>query len=72
MSDTRLYSWRHHDAQDDEATISLYADVGIGPAVVFDGGGFTDHVALRAFAFDLLTAAFWLTKETAAQGGESA
>lgn len=47
----------HFDAQDDRLAIGFYADTGVGPAVVFDGGGFTDHRALTAFANDLLKAA---------------
>jgi hypothetical protein len=63
MPDTRMQSWRHHDARDDLTTIALYADIGIGPAVIFDEAGFTDPGALRAFAADLMTAADLLEAE---------
>lgn len=54
----------HADAQDDVVVIGCY-DVGIGPAVVFGGGGFSDSATLRAFAADLLRGAEWLEEEAA-------
>jgi hypothetical protein len=57
MSDTRLESWVHHDAQDDRVVVALYADLGTGPAVVFDNGCFTDPQALVGVAEALLSAA---------------
>ena len=45
MPSTQKASWTHHDAQD--IVIGCYSDIGVGPAVVFDGGAFTDVAALR-------------------------
>lgn len=53
----------HYDAQDDRMVISTVKDIGVGPAVVFDAGAFTDAEALRAYAHDLLKAALWLARE---------
>ena len=50
----------HYDCRDDERVIAAYADIGVGPAVVFDGGGFTDPARLRAFVADLSAFADWL------------
>lgn len=52
--------WVHHDMQDDQKLIACYEDIGIGPAVVFDGGGFNDPQQLRRFATELQVAADWL------------
>jgi hypothetical protein len=60
MSDTRMQSWEHEAANGDRVLIAAYADIGVGPAVVFEGGAFTEPVALRAFARDLLNAGDWL------------
>lgn len=49
----------HFDAQDEQVAVGCY-HIGIGPAVVFDGGGFTDPVKLRAFIADLASAVAWL------------
>lgn len=65
MPDTRMHSWEHEDAQNDLLVIATYADIGIGPAVVFDGGGFMDAEKLRAFAASLNKAADWLAAEAA-------
>lgn len=58
----------HHDCQDDEKLIVAYRDIGVGPAVVFDGGAFTDPVKLRAFAKDLIGMAVWLAVESEGAG----
>ena len=50
----------HYDCQDDQKIIAAYDDIGIGPAVVFDGAGFTDPDKLEAFAQDLSKFADWL------------
>lgn len=63
MPDTRLARYVHHDMQDDEKLICTYADIGLGPAVVFDGAGFMDADRLRAFIADLTRAADWLAEE---------
>jgi hypothetical protein len=60
MADTRIASWQHADCRDDRMIIATYADIGLGPAVLFDGGGFLDVARLRAFIADLTTAADWL------------
>jgi hypothetical protein len=60
MPDTRITSWQHADCQDDRMIIATYAEIGLGPAVLFDGGGFLDIARLRAFIADLTTAADWL------------
>jgi hypothetical protein len=52
--------FEHADARDDVVIIAAYDDLGIGPAVLFDGGGFMDPGRLRAYASDLLKAADWL------------
>lgn len=65
MADTRMASWTHYDCQDDQKIIAVYADIGIGPAVVFDGGGFMDPEHVRAFARDLAAAADQLEREQA-------
>lgn len=67
MPDTRMQSWHHEDVQNNLLVIAAYADIGIGPAIVFDGGGFTDAECLRSFARDLREAAEWLDKETEAR-----
>lgn len=58
--DTRMASWQHADMQDNLMIIGTYADIGLGPAVVFDGGGFLDATRLRAYIADLTAAADWL------------
>jgi len=55
----------HYDCQDDEKVIAAYSDIGVGPAVVFDGGGFTDAARLRAFVTDLEAFAEWLEDQRA-------
>jgi len=44
----------HFDAQDNRVAIAYMPDCGVGNAVCFDGGGFTNAQALRAFAGDLI------------------
>jgi hypothetical protein len=56
--------WIHHDAQDNQTMIACYRDIGVGPAVVFDGGAFTNAVSLRAFVRDLEAACEWLPGDT--------
>jgi hypothetical protein len=68
MADTRMDRYVHYDMQDDEKLICTYADLGLGPAVVFDGAGFMDPVRLRAFIEDLMKAADWLDKSLASSG----
>lgn len=66
MSDTRMASWINHDAQDNEIRIAVYADIGVGPAVVADAITFTDPAALRAWIKSLSAAADWLEEERTA------
>jgi hypothetical protein len=65
MPDTRMQSWEHTAANGDRVLIAAYANIGIGPAIVFEGGAFMNSFALRAFARDLLAGADWLEKEQA-------
>lgn len=58
-----------HDCQDDEKVIAAYADIGAGPALVFDGGGFTDPASLRGYITDLTTGCEWL-EETLRHGAD--
>lgn len=53
----------HYDCQDDQKIIAGYRNIGIGPAVVFDGAGFTDPDKLEQFAQDLSRFADWLAAE---------
>ncbi len=61
--------WHHDDAQDNRVAIAL-SDIALGPIVVFDGGGFMDPVALRAFISDLLLAAARLDERVVAGQGD--
>lgn len=70
MPDTRMARYVHYDCMDDEKLICTYADMGIGPAVVFDGAGFVNADLLRAFIADLTTAADWLAAEVSAHRGD--
>lgn len=49
----------HFDVQDNQVAIGCY-EIGVGPAVVFDGGAFTDPDVLRAVAAELLRGAEWI------------
>ena len=62
--------WHHDDAQDNRVAIAL-SDIALGPIVVFDGGGFMDPVALRAFISDLLLAAARLDERVVAGQGDN-
>lgn len=46
----------HEDAQGNALAMGVY-DIGIGKAVVFDGGGFTEPQDVRDFARDLVALA---------------
>lgn len=63
MSPAQVQAWTHHDAQDDEIIVACYDNIGVGPAVVFNGGGFTDPETLWALVASLAAAAEWLQGE---------
>lgn len=60
---TQIARYVHYDCQDNEKLIAAYDDIGVGPAVIFDGAGFTDAAKLRAFIADLTRAAEHLPEE---------
>lgn len=64
MNDT-AYTATHYDAQDNEINAATYRDIGVGPAVVFDGGAFTDPTKLRDYILELEIMADWLADATA-------
>lgn len=49
-----------YDCKDDLKVMAAYEDIGVGPAVVFDGAGFTSALQLNAFIDDLTEMAGWL------------
>jgi hypothetical protein len=54
-----------YDAQDNEIRAAVYEDIGAGPAVIFDGGGFTDPKQLRAYLAEIEVMADWLADAVA-------
>lgn len=70
IRDTRMASWEHESANGDRTLIAAYANIGIGPAIVFEHGVFMDSDALRALARDMLAAADWLEREKAELEGK--
>jgi hypothetical protein len=56
-----------YDCQDDLKRLASYEDIGVGPAVVFDGAGFTSPVQLRGFIAMLSEHADWLESEVASR-----
>lgn len=53
----------HYDAQDNYVPIAYLPETGLGPAVVFDGGGFRVPRDIRNFARDLTELADRLEKD---------
>lgn len=60
----------HADAMDNEKLICAYKDIGVGPAVVFDGAPFSDAERLQAWIDDLQAACDWLAMETGVERGQ--
>jgi hypothetical protein len=62
-----VFRGEFYDCQDELRLIASYADIGVGPAVIFDGAGFTSAKQLRAFIDDLTEQADWLERALASR-----
>lgn len=56
----QIARWEHEDAQNDRKVIAVYDDLGLGPMVVFDGGGYLSADALDSFIDSLKEASVQL------------
>lgn len=66
----QVFRGEFYDCKDDLKLMASYADIGVGPAVGFDGAFFTSPKALRAFIRDLTEQADWLDRVAAQQTGD--
>jgi hypothetical protein len=67
MPPEQVFRGEFYDCQDDLKLIGSYADIGVGPLVVFDGAGFTSPKGLRGFIQTLTEQADWLERAVASR-----